>query len=303
MFELNGRHYKIEYEGLHMLCRTCGKFGHYLEGCPEREKTQPVMIQQAPDQRTGERDKGNESEKNNQDHPPGHWVVVQKPRRPRRSNASLSGGAGGNAGNSKMTGASDAGTRFGILSSINEEENNQENDRQTINTVNPPQHVKYNKGQKGKNQSNPTSAAKNINDDTLNKEKVNVFNKEPIIIIQEANRENNGGNHEEINANKRIAGADIEPTKGDDMDMIVVEKVNTSQQDNNTTDFGQQQGTRPPDKYYMGSNPLGQNIGQPQTQSSPRPMDTNTSDGTQEIVNETPAPNQSAEGRGDMIVD
>jgi hypothetical protein len=303
MFELNGRHYKIEYEGLHMLCRTCGKFGHYLEGCPEREKTQPVMIQQAPDQRTGERDKGNESEKNNQDHPPGHWVVVQKPRRPRRSNASLSGGAGGNAGNSKMAGASDAGTRFGILSSINEEENNQDNDRQTINTVNPPQHVKYNKGQKGKNQSNPTSAAKNINDDTLNKEKVNVFNKEPIIIIQEANRENNGGNHEEINANKRIAGADIEPTKGDDMDIIVVDKVNTSQPDNNTTDFGQQQGTRPPDKYYMGSNPLGPNIGQPQTQSSPRPMDTNTSDGTQEIVNETPAPNQSAEGRGDMIVD
>jgi hypothetical protein len=32
-------------------------------------------------------------------------------------------------------------------------------------------------------------------------------------------------------------------------------------------------------------------------------MDTNTSYGTQEIVKDTPAPNQSAEGRGDMIVD
>ncbi|WJX36677.1 hypothetical protein P8452_24530 [Trifolium repens] len=38
-FELKGRFYKIEYEGLHMLCRTCGKFGHYIEGCPEKKTT------------------------------------------------------------------------------------------------------------------------------------------------------------------------------------------------------------------------------------------------------------------------
>jgi hypothetical protein len=36
MFELKDRIYKIEYEGLHMLCFTCGRFGQYVEGCPEK---------------------------------------------------------------------------------------------------------------------------------------------------------------------------------------------------------------------------------------------------------------------------
>jgi hypothetical protein len=32
MFELKEEVYKVEYEGLHLLCRTCGKFGHFAEG-------------------------------------------------------------------------------------------------------------------------------------------------------------------------------------------------------------------------------------------------------------------------------
>ncbi|MCI33556.1 hypothetical protein A2U01_0054773, partial [Trifolium medium] len=32
MFELKDLVYKVEYEGLHMLCRNCGRFGHYPEG-------------------------------------------------------------------------------------------------------------------------------------------------------------------------------------------------------------------------------------------------------------------------------
>lgn len=38
MFELNERRYKIEYEGLHLLCLTCGRFGHYMEGCSGKGK-------------------------------------------------------------------------------------------------------------------------------------------------------------------------------------------------------------------------------------------------------------------------
>jgi hypothetical protein len=38
MFTIKGRKYNIEYEGLHMLCLTCGKFGHYREGFPDKGK-------------------------------------------------------------------------------------------------------------------------------------------------------------------------------------------------------------------------------------------------------------------------
>lgn len=33
VFEVKGKHYKVEYEGLHLLCLKCGRFGHYKEGC------------------------------------------------------------------------------------------------------------------------------------------------------------------------------------------------------------------------------------------------------------------------------
>lgn len=33
MFLIKGRHYKIEYERLHLLCLSCGQFGHSTSGC------------------------------------------------------------------------------------------------------------------------------------------------------------------------------------------------------------------------------------------------------------------------------
>ncbi|KAJ1376547.1 Zinc finger, CCHC-type [Sesbania bispinosa] len=33
-FNLNGRIYKVEYEGLHLICFHCGRYGHRKEGCP-----------------------------------------------------------------------------------------------------------------------------------------------------------------------------------------------------------------------------------------------------------------------------
>jgi hypothetical protein len=38
MFSIKGRKYNIEYEGLHMLCTTCGRYGHYKEGCQDKAK-------------------------------------------------------------------------------------------------------------------------------------------------------------------------------------------------------------------------------------------------------------------------
>lgn len=33
MFAIKGRNFKIQYEGLHLLCLKYGKYGHSTEGC------------------------------------------------------------------------------------------------------------------------------------------------------------------------------------------------------------------------------------------------------------------------------
>ncbi|GAU10508.1 hypothetical protein TSUD_420790 [Trifolium subterraneum] len=43
MFSIKDRKYKIEYEGLHLLCITCGRFGHYKEGCPNKGGAQQAI--------------------------------------------------------------------------------------------------------------------------------------------------------------------------------------------------------------------------------------------------------------------
>ncbi|PNX57606.1 hypothetical protein L195_g058778, partial [Trifolium pratense] len=96
MFTIKGRKYNVEYEGLHMLCLTCGKFGHYREGCPDK----------------GKGDYGQQGERNNsvggEMQPPvmggtggdGPWKVVQKQRRSRKTgqgkNSETADGKGNN---------------------------------------------------------------------------------------------------------------------------------------------------------------------------------------------------------------
>lgn len=36
IFSIKGRHYKVEYKGLHLLCPNCGRFWHYKEGCMKK---------------------------------------------------------------------------------------------------------------------------------------------------------------------------------------------------------------------------------------------------------------------------
>lgn len=38
MFTIKESSYKIEYEGLHMLCLNCGKYGHCIDGCKLKSK-------------------------------------------------------------------------------------------------------------------------------------------------------------------------------------------------------------------------------------------------------------------------
>lgn len=68
VFEVKGKIYRVEYEGLHLLCLSCGKFGHYREGCPNKA---PV---ECAEKETDTAVNGAPTEEN-------IWTVVQKHRR------------------------------------------------------------------------------------------------------------------------------------------------------------------------------------------------------------------------------
>lgn len=37
MSAIKGRHFKVEYEGLHLICLHYGKYGHTSEGCQSQK--------------------------------------------------------------------------------------------------------------------------------------------------------------------------------------------------------------------------------------------------------------------------
>ncbi|XP_058753890.1 uncharacterized protein LOC131627080 [Vicia villosa] len=82
MFAIKGRHYKIEYEGLHLLCLRYG-FGHFKEGCEDQTKLNGKGL---VTEVRNFLEKGNipnqiqEGEQNED----GPWKVTQKTRRTRK---------------------------------------------------------------------------------------------------------------------------------------------------------------------------------------------------------------------------
>ncbi|XP_058727166.1 uncharacterized protein LOC131598601 [Vicia villosa] len=119
MFTIKGRRYKIEYEGLHLLCLKCGKFGHYKEGCPTQTT---VIAPQAYDSGRFETIPTSKEQsivvqgkvttpKKTADYDEGPWQVVQKPKRGRKPPENKKGNQDPqfNAGNEKK------GSRFSLL--------------------------------------------------------------------------------------------------------------------------------------------------------------------------------------------
>ncbi|KAK2359720.1 zinc ion binding / nucleic acid binding protein [Trifolium repens] len=103
MFTIKGRHYKVEYEGLHFLCLNCGIFGHYVEGCPKRS-TESSKSGENQGSETAKR--GEHGQQPMVERP---WTVVQKQRLPRKSKDHSNNNGGVNKEpNSK-------GSRFAIL--------------------------------------------------------------------------------------------------------------------------------------------------------------------------------------------
>ncbi|WJX42021.1 hypothetical protein P8452_29302 [Trifolium repens] len=81
MFTIKDRKYNIEYEGLHLLCTICGKFGHYKEGCQEKRKDSIEMAARRGN--TGGTDESNRHADGSGGEGP--WRVVQKQKRVRRA--------------------------------------------------------------------------------------------------------------------------------------------------------------------------------------------------------------------------
>ncbi|MCI03281.1 zinc ion binding/nucleic acid binding protein, partial [Trifolium medium] len=171
MFTIKGRKYNVEYEGLHMLCLTCGKFGHYKEGCPERGKT-TIESHEGGETVKGKASQGHELYDGNIDGP---WMVVQKQKRgkkatPARNNTVVDGKNSGGpgrviAGSKKSTTEPEiTGSRFVLLSeeipviieedmvreeTINAEENNEKNIRNVVTVQ--ADNVHANKAKRGNN--------------------------------------------------------------------------------------------------------------------------------------------------------
>jgi hypothetical protein len=79
MFSIKGRTYKVGYEGLHLLCLSSGKFGHYVEGCPTK-----IVAVGSNGGNNGENKMDEGQTGRGAVSAAGPWTVVSKPRRPRK---------------------------------------------------------------------------------------------------------------------------------------------------------------------------------------------------------------------------
>lgn len=82
MFSIKGRHFKVEYEGLHTLCLKCGMYGHIVEGCEVQYVKGNSKYGENMFGSNGSNDiVAKDGEQGNQK---GHWTIVQKTKRGRR---------------------------------------------------------------------------------------------------------------------------------------------------------------------------------------------------------------------------
>ncbi|XP_058742270.1 uncharacterized protein LOC131614729 [Vicia villosa] len=83
MFAIKGRHYKIKYEGLHLLCLRCSRFGHFKEGCEVQSKSNGKGIATVVRNTLEKGETSIHLQEREQDED-GPWKVVQKTRRSRK---------------------------------------------------------------------------------------------------------------------------------------------------------------------------------------------------------------------------
>ncbi|XP_061346817.1 uncharacterized protein LOC133292430 [Gastrolobium bilobum] len=82
-YKVNGRIKKVEYEGLHLICYECGKYGHKMENCPSKKEIE--QSSNPTDDVLGDQNKHADTSSNSGDTNTkfGHWMQVMKGRKNR----------------------------------------------------------------------------------------------------------------------------------------------------------------------------------------------------------------------------
>jgi hypothetical protein len=305
MFELKDLVYKVEYEGLHMLCRNCGRFGHYLEGCPEKNvaKVNPNVTGSGEVNTTMVNAEGGRTD-NIGENVAGPWVVVHKPRRGRK----------GKDGTSKE--ALPAGNnRFELLDSVNEdsETNGENNAARTVQeiTTNIVTNTSQNNG-RGHTKSGRQGSEKRVKA-VVNMEKMDGIEKNTNHVALGGSMLTKGGKHNETTNNGKLIGRVSQGNLEGGKEVVLTMEhsglrgtINhdvplvgqlSSLKGNETHHM-----TRPPDQNQLGcSIPHSSTIG-PQDSNDKVNMPKRT-DEDMEIVPETPNLTQQEGGTKTMILD
>ncbi|XP_058746880.1 uncharacterized protein LOC131619849 [Vicia villosa] len=120
MFTIKKKMYKIEYEGLHLICLVCGRFGHYKEGCSENKRVNNDSSEKGGNSSEATHGVGDLLQGGMGDGP---WKVVQKQIRGKKLM-----GEKKNSSPAIINGRSGiSGSRFNLLSQENPE----------VNVINP----------------------------------------------------------------------------------------------------------------------------------------------------------------------
>ncbi|XP_028794484.1 uncharacterized protein LOC114750111 [Neltuma alba] len=107
---VNGKAKKVEYEGLHLICFKCGKYGHDSDHCQE-STTQMVP----PSNHTESKTSANATESGTSPMPEyGGWMVVQRPWKGRRPGGAEGKGRDARRGN-RDSNTQNNGSRFVAL--------------------------------------------------------------------------------------------------------------------------------------------------------------------------------------------
>lgn len=121
-FWLKGKVWKIQYEGLRMVCFTCGKLGHNTEGCPSTKapsNDEPMRVEEAVQGHSNAT--SNHTQRPEEDEDFGAWMLVKEPVRKRlprpEKNTVVTGKTTGNGAKTQLAGG--ARSAIGVEKSAN----------------------------------------------------------------------------------------------------------------------------------------------------------------------------------------